>query len=378
LTEGNPTNVVLCEGFQVSYLAFTAYTVFPFLACSVTGLIALYIQFWKGHIPTRVVAPQLDPKSVLLDPIGAIVGGIALLITLILITGTGFAGTAPRISVDVGVSAWMVSLPAAVAKAIFDLVWDLVRERKDVATQRRSPAPEDGIEMHHVNSETRSSHRPPKPKRDDSSLTRRSARIANLNNADETSPALEPTAPTPLEIISLPTYLKELFNKTKLRITLNSFVTRFPTLSGTSRRLPYALLPFAFSQFILVEALSYTGWISVFSTWLAIVVGFSIPATIWVVGLMSVILCNVSGTNIGATILLVKILKHPNFASRPGLPSKVEMAGMLALAVGSNIGAVSFTFSASLAGTSLSHFDADSRIIVASDIAAERDYGQSI
>lgn len=91
--EGNPTNVVLCEGFQVNYLAFTAYTVFPFLACSVTGLISLYIQFWKGHIPRRVVAPQLDPKSVLLDPIGAIVGGIALLITLILITGMGFAGT---------------------------------------------------------------------------------------------------------------------------------------------------------------------------------------------------------------------------------------------------------------------------------------------
>ena len=112
MTEGNPTNVVLCEGFKVNYLAFTAYTVFPFLACSVTGLIALYIQFWKGHIPTRVVAPQLDPKSVLLDPIGAIVGGVALYIDLI-ITGTGFVGIPPRISADTGVSAWMVPLPAA-------------------------------------------------------------------------------------------------------------------------------------------------------------------------------------------------------------------------------------------------------------------------
>jgi Na+/H+ antiporter NhaD/arsenite permease-like protein len=348
--EGNPTNVVLCEGFQVNYLAFTAYTVFPFLACSVTGLIALYLQFWKGHIPRRVVAPQLDAKSVLLDPIGAIVGGVALLITLILITGMGFAGTQPHISADKGVSAWMVSLPAAASKAIFDMVWDLIRDRKSVPTERRSPAPEDGIEMHHVNSETRSSSRPQKLKRDESSLTRRSARIANLN-VDESSPALESTAPTPPEVISLPTYLKERFNKTKLRTVLNAFAAKFPTFSATSRRLPYALLPFAFSQFILVEALSYTGWISIFSTWLAIVVGFSIPATIWVVGIMSVILCNVSGTNIGATILLVKILKHPNFANRPGLPPKVETAGMLALAVGSNIGAVSFTFSASLAGT---------------------------
>ena len=52
----------------------------------------MYIQFWKGHIPTRVSAPQMDPKSVLLDPIGAIVGSIALLVTLVIITGTGFAG----------------------------------------------------------------------------------------------------------------------------------------------------------------------------------------------------------------------------------------------------------------------------------------------
>jgi hypothetical protein len=84
---------VLCEGFGVNYLAFSAYTVFPFLACSISGLVALYIQFWKGHIPTRVTAPQMDPKAVLLDPVGAIVGTIALLVTLILITGTGFAGT---------------------------------------------------------------------------------------------------------------------------------------------------------------------------------------------------------------------------------------------------------------------------------------------
>lgn len=271
----------------------------------------------------------------------------------------------------------MVSLPAAVSKAIFDLVWDLVRERKNVPTQRRSPGPEDGIEMHHVNSETHSSDHRPKAKRNDSNLTRRSKRIANLNNVDETSPALEPAAPVAAETISLPTYLNELFNKTKLRVLLHAFVTKFPTISATLRRLPYALLPFAFSQFILVEALSYTGWIGVFSTWLAIVVGFSIPATTWVVVVMSVILCNVSGTNIGATILLVKILKHPNFANRPGLPSKVETAGMLALAVGSNIGAVSFTFSASLAGAHFSLPVTDGRITMASNLTTERDHSQS-
>ena len=63
-----------------NYLPFTAYGVFPFLACSAAGLIALYIQFWKGHIPTRVTPPRMDTKTVLLDPIGAIVGSTALLV----------------------------------------------------------------------------------------------------------------------------------------------------------------------------------------------------------------------------------------------------------------------------------------------------------
>ena len=93
MVTGNPTNVVLCEGFNVNYLAFTAYTVFPFLACSVAGFIALWLQFWRGYIPKTVSSRYMDPKSVLLDPVGALVGSIALLTTLVLITGTGYAGT---------------------------------------------------------------------------------------------------------------------------------------------------------------------------------------------------------------------------------------------------------------------------------------------
>jgi Na+/H+ antiporter NhaD/arsenite permease-like protein len=66
--------------------------------------------------------------------------------------------------------------------------------------------------------------------------------------------------------------------------------------------------------------------------------------TVWLVGVLGVILCNVSGTNIGATILLTKIVHAAQ------LPASSEKAAALALAVSSNIGAVSFTFSASLAG----------------------------
>jgi hypothetical protein len=50
---------VLCEGFSVNYLVFSAYTVFPFIACSVAGFVGLWIQFQNGQIPVRVTATTI-------------------------------------------------------------------------------------------------------------------------------------------------------------------------------------------------------------------------------------------------------------------------------------------------------------------------------
>lgn len=78
--------------------------------------------------------------------------------------------------------------------------------------------------------------------------------------------------------------------------------------------------------------------------------------TIWVVGVLGVLLCNASGTNIGATILLTKIvntaaLSYVPPSSGPEVNINVFLrSAAIALAVASNIGAVSFTYSASLAG----------------------------
>jgi len=59
---------------------------------------------------------------------------------------------------------------------------------------------------------------------------------------------------------------------------------------------------------------------------------------------VGVLLCNVSGTNIGATILLTRVVQAAE------LPPLSLRAAAIALAVASNIGAVSFTFAASLTG----------------------------
>ena len=80
-----------------------------------------------------------------------------------------------------------------------------------------------------------------------------------------------------------------------------------------------------------------------FAVWLVKASNRQMIPTVWLVGVLGVILCNVAGTNIGATILLTKIVHAAQ------LPASSEKAAALALAVSNNISAVSFTFSASLA-----------------------------
>ncbi|KAF7334735.1 CitMHS domain-containing protein [Mycena sanguinolenta] len=118
---GNLTNVVICEGFEVNNVAFTAYTytILPFLACNVACFIALGFQFRNPkYLPRRLNnSADLDVRSVLLDPKGALVGGTLLGTCLVVIIIVNFFH----------VNVWKISFPFAVAKFIFDLAWDHYR-----------------------------------------------------------------------------------------------------------------------------------------------------------------------------------------------------------------------------------------------------------
>lgn len=104
--------------------------------------------------------------------------------------------------------------------------------------------------------------------------------------------------------------------------------------------------------------------------------------TVWVVGVLGVLLCNASGTNIGATILLTKIVNTAALSYVPPSsgPEVVNIKAFLrsaaiALAVASNIGAVSFTFSASLAGLLWRQILNQKKIIVAQRTFAKWNLG---
>jgi len=339
---GNPTNVVICEGFAINNVAFTAYTILPFLACNVACFLALAIQFRdKKHIPRQLRATgKLNPRGVLRDPGGALVGSLILGSCLVVIIIVSF------FNIDV----WKISLPFAVAKFIFDFAWDHYRfvtgklpahhTSEDI---KEDPATTDNDDPM-LSEFKRAMTLPPageagQPERRATFGSSERTRTNTVNTQLTSEITEKPTPSDSSETI-------QVFSGTRrhLKAKHDLLAAHFPTFFTALPRLPFALVPFAFSQFILIEALQHQGWIEVFADWLSKASHGQIHSSIWLIGVIGVLMCNVAGTNIGATILLTKVVRAAS------LSSESTRAAGIALAVASNIGAVSFTFSASLAG----------------------------
>ncbi|MCJ1311279.1 hypothetical protein MMC25_004950 [Agyrium rufum] len=128
----------------------------------------------------------------------------------------------------------------------------------------------------------------------------------------------------------------------------------FPTVTAIVSHLPFALVPFAFSMFVLVQALVTKGWVAVFAYgWDHWVNKTGTIGAVGGMGFLSVILCNFAGTNIGTTILLSRVIQawaeihHRNLIP---ISDRTYWATIYSLALGVNYGAFSIAFSASLAG----------------------------
>ncbi|KAL7811171.1 hypothetical protein V8C44DRAFT_330869 [Trichoderma aethiopicum] len=128
----------------------------------------------------------------------------------------------------------------------------------------------------------------------------------------------------------------------------------FPTAAAVILHLPFALVPFAFCMFVLVQGLVTKGWVPVFAYgWDHWVNRTGTVGAIGGMGFLSVVLCNFAGTNIGTTILLCRIIqKWQEIHDRNGIPisDRTFWATVYSMAIGVNYGAFSSAFSASLAG----------------------------
>ncbi|KAL8336688.1 hypothetical protein RB601_008263 [Gaeumannomyces tritici] len=128
----------------------------------------------------------------------------------------------------------------------------------------------------------------------------------------------------------------------------------FPAASTVLTRLPFALVPFAFSMFILVEALVTKGWVPLFAYgWDSWVQRTGVVGAIAGMGFLGVFLSNFTGTNIGTTILLCRILQAwQDILASEGrtVSDRAFWGAVYSMAVGVNFGAFSTVFCASLAG----------------------------
>ncbi|KAF1350204.1 arsenite efflux transporter-like protein ArsB-like protein [Delphinella strobiligena] len=128
----------------------------------------------------------------------------------------------------------------------------------------------------------------------------------------------------------------------------------FPTCVAVVAHLPFKLVPFALSMFVLIQGLVTKGWVPVFAHgWDHWVTKTGTVGAIGGMGFLSVILCNFAGTNIGTTILLSRIIQawqDIHQSNNTAIADRTFWATVYSMALGVNYGAFSTAFSASLAG----------------------------
>ena len=334
LVSSNPTNILITGSFSLNYLTdFTKWTILPSIIPAIVNYPVLLLMFWK-RIPKTLVPLQENPWSKLRDPKGALFLSCLMLLTLAVLIGTTFV---PGGAVQV----WMVTAPAGILAFLFELASDWFRPkivRKVTTDEKKDPA-SDKLGPKNSSHPPLMGTEPNNPLSDRANMNKNSS-PSSSKHADRHLSASNPSA-----------------HPTTLTSLLRSFNKHFPRTSHTVRLLPFTLLPFAMAEFIMIRGLSQRGWIHVFASAFgrATTRHASPAAAIFFFGFVSAaFLCPLAGTNIGATILLVEILRDPAlFAGsvlQPEQKTKILQGAIYALAMGSNLGAFSYTFAGSLAG----------------------------
>lgn len=309
---GNPTNVVVSEAYKISFITYSAWMLLPTVVCILLSYIVLRTLF-RGdyYLPRHIQPPDADPKSVLIDPHGAIFGLVLLGCCLATLVGTSFAS----------VPVWMVTLPFAFIMFLRDVRHDLgVSFSQLFNIKRQYPRPilntashdqvlvpsstEDNIQLNniiHVQSPTPVKlHKEDEDNMDSTKLEEQdmtvidhsklsaqnsSASISTNNHVKE--PPLRFRSITPLEsqsvnapasIMRSTSYGSSIATRKEPKNKILKpffraykwFGRRFPTLKAVLIRMPWSILPFSLGMFILIEALAELGWVGIFATAMAV------------------------------------------------------------------------------------------------------------
>ncbi|KAG0319077.1 hypothetical protein BGZ97_002820, partial [Linnemannia gamsii] len=309
---GNLTNVVVCQAYKISFVEYSAWMLLPCIASIAACYLMLRFNFrHERYIPKLIKIPIVDPRSCLKDPAGAVFGLAVLGCSLVCLIGTSFAH----------VSVWMVTGPFAMIAFTRDIWYDIRRYRRQ--TQGRlGDVEEEGEEEGGEDVDT--------VRLEDLEMSRAESGLPEITIPGQSivlpiqlhSPILaaehlkdialtqdkgatfmattdEITIPFPAERGSVRSTAPS--TKAPKNTLLGRFQRRFPLLYGIGIRMPWSILPFTLSMFIMVEGLSHSGWIAIFANWATRLVPNYIAAT-YAIGFVSVLLCNLFN-NVPMTIL---------------------------------------------------------------------------
>ena len=330
LVSSNPTNILITGSFGLNFLTgFTKWTVLPSLVPAALNYFVLLAMFWK-RIPKTLTPLTEDPWTKVRDRVGAIFYSSLMLITVVVLVGTSFV---PNEAVQV----WMVTMPAGILAFLFNVFSDVFRQKTQHELVRRQST-DLATEPHPISLDTLSTVNA-SGITTAASVEKRNTACPRANDSETLKSPTKEVSPRP----SAPATLLS---------SVHRLTARFPSTTQTLKRLPILLLPFAMSFFILVRGLSQRGWIHVFA--IVFARACTTPTTtVFFMGFVSAaFLCPLAGTNIGATIILVEIMRDPAFANSVHVrrDNRVLSAAVYSVAMGSNIGAFSYTFAGSLAG----------------------------
>ncbi|WFC98047.1 hypothetical protein MYAM1_000769 [Malassezia yamatoensis] len=305
LVSSNPTNLVIASGFDVSFVQYTAYMVLPSFVSAITALLILMVLFRTSRLPSKATNRTWEGWSVRIN-------GAAH-------DDSEFVEYIPKQiqSPDIQPRLLLTDPFGAVFSSVVLLA---------VLGTLIGTSVIGGIEVYQVGIP--------------------GAVLCLIRDV----------------VADLRAYKKSTTSFSRKQGIVRRIVRVLPQTTSTLRRLPVNLVPFAFGMFILVQGLSHVGFVTIMAKGIVKVCKSGVGATAFFMAFLSIVLCNFGGTNIGATILLTKVMQDAAFldAIEPAERQLTTKAGMYAVAFGSNLGALGGTFAASLAGLlwrdSLAHY----------------------
>lgn len=256
LVSSNPTNLVLSSASGINFIYFSAWTIIPAILSATSLYFCLVLQYFHKKqpdlVPRRLEMPEVYPRAELKDVSGAILKAVLLAVTLLALIISSVLVK--------GLYVWWVTVPAALTALMRDVVHD-IKHRSSAAAEELELQEDEPLPQLETVKQSRA------PGQHVRSTMREPERRGNADNAGER----RWTLPTLLATVS----------------------RTLPTVYSVTLRMPWALLPFAFSFFILVESLSTSGWIGVWASWASVVVKNNDVVAIFFFGFLCIFLCNV-------------------------------------------------------------------------------------